>query len=171
MKLIAVSLVVALFLVIGRFFVLPVFAATAINVPHYLTFEGQLTNSAGTYQTNTFSMVFTIYDALTGGTALWTETQPTVSVSSGYFTAQLGSVTALNLDFSKQYWVTVNVAGDGEMTPRIALNSVGYAYASDVAYGSYVTTTAPTATNGKLFMIQMMAFYMFMMAWAHHGLI
>ncbi|MEK7065191.1 MAG: hypothetical protein AAB963_01985, partial [Patescibacteria group bacterium] len=151
MKLIVAGLAVTLFLVIGKFFVLPVFAVSAINVPHYLTFEGQLTNSGGTYQTGTFSMVFTIYDALTGGTALWTETQPTVSVSSGYFTAQLGSVTALGLDFSRQYWVTVNVASDGEMTPRIPLNSVGYSYASDVAYGSYVTSTAPTTGAGKLY--------------------
>jgi len=107
----------------------PVYAA----VPKLLTYQGILKDSTGNLLTGTYSMTFKIYSASTGGTALWTETQSSVSSSSGRFSVQLGSVTTLNLDFSQDYWLGIQVGTDSEMTPRVKLTSAGYAYRSDIA--------------------------------------
>ncbi|MEO0228291.1 MAG: hypothetical protein ABIL70_09615 [candidate division WOR-3 bacterium] len=44
---------------------------------------------------------------------MWTETQ---------------NVTAINLAFNVPYYLGIRVGTDEEMTPRIPLTSVGYAY-------------------------------------------
>lgn len=116
-------------LVIGAYFS---FAAHAA-IPELLTYQGILKDNAGNLLTGTYSMTFRIYDAQTGGSALWTETQSSVSVSSGKFSVQLGTVTALNLDFSTDYWLSIQVGTDPEMSPRTRLTSAGYAYRSGIA--------------------------------------
>jgi hypothetical protein len=96
-------------------------------VPKLITYQGLLKNSAGSFLTGTYAMTFRVYGASTGGSALWSETQSSVSATSGRFSVQLGSVTAINLDFSQDYWLSVQVGSDAEMTPRQKLTSVGYA--------------------------------------------
>jgi len=123
----------------------------AESVPHYLGYEGQLKNASDEDLTGDYDMVFKIYDALTSGNLLWTEPHTDVSVSNGYFSVQLGSATDLDLTFDKQYFVSLNVEADGEMTPRQTMNSVGYSYASDIAFGVYVTSTPPTTSSGKIY--------------------
>jgi len=122
--------------------------ASAVEVPQYLSFEGQLSDSSDELLTNTFDITFRIYKSLTGGSAIWTEIQSNVSVSNGYFRVSLGDTTALNLDFDEPYWISVEINSDGEMSPRTPINSVGYAFSSDVAFGAYTTTTAPSGAAG-----------------------
>lgn len=100
-------------------------------VPKLVTYQGILKDSANSYLTGTYSVTFRIYEAATGGTAVWTETQSSVSATSGRFSVQLGSTTALNLDFAKDYWLSVQVGTDTEMTPRQRLTSVGYAFMAE----------------------------------------
>jgi len=100
-------------------------------VPRLITYQGLLKDSSGNLLTGTYSMTFKIYSAPAGGTPLWLETQSSVSVSSGKFSVQLGAVTALNLSFSADYWLGIAVGADGEMTPRVKLTSVGYAYMAE----------------------------------------
>ncbi len=100
-------------------------------VPKLLTYQGFLKNSAGSYLSGTYAMTFRIYSASTGGTALWTETQSSVTASSGKFSVQLGSVTALSLDFSSDYWLSMQVGSDAEMSPRVRLTSMGYGIRAD----------------------------------------
>ncbi|MBU1151691.1 hypothetical protein KJ632_02580, partial [Patescibacteria group bacterium] len=142
-------LLLLLSLMIGQLSFLKIFSneASALSVPHYLGYEGHLTDSSDDALTGTYSMTFTIYDALSAGATLWTETQ-SVTVTNGYFGVQLGSVTSLDLDFSSAYWLGVTVGTDSEMTPRSPINAVGYSYASDLSFGAYSTTSAPTSPNG-----------------------
>lgn len=63
-------------------------------------------------------MAFRIYGAASGGSSLWSETHSSVSASSGRFSVILGSVTALNLAFTQDYWLSVQVGTDPEMSPR-----------------------------------------------------
>lgn len=100
--------------------------AAQAAVPKLMTYQGVLKDSSGNYLTGTYSMVFRIYSASSGGSSLWSETQSSVSASSGKFSVQLGSVTALNLDFNADYWLSVQVGSDAEMSPRIRLTSTGY---------------------------------------------
>ncbi len=66
-----------------------------------------------------YSITFKIYDALTGGSQLWTETQANVQTSYGVFSVQLGAVTPLSsLSFDRVYYVGIIVAGGTELVPR-----------------------------------------------------
>jgi hypothetical protein len=76
------------------------------------------------------SIIFTIYNASTGGDVLWTETQ-TVTVTDGVFNVLLGSqnpILANTFDGNERY-LGVKVGGvDPEMTPRKQMVSVPFAY-------------------------------------------
>jgi hypothetical protein len=94
-----------------------------------LTEQGRLLDHGGAPVNSTLAFVFTLYDAATGGTSLWTETQSAVVVSDGYFSVPLGSVTpipATVFDGSVRY-LGVAVGGDSEMSPRQVVSSVPYA--------------------------------------------
>lgn len=106
-------------------------------VPTLMSYQGILKDSSGNFLTGTYSMTFRVYSASTGGTALWTETQSSVSVASGKFSVQLGSVTALNLTFNQDYWLSLQVGTDAEMSPRIKLTSAGYAYMAENVNNSF----------------------------------
>ncbi|MFA5948175.1 MAG: hypothetical protein WC806_04350, partial [Candidatus Gracilibacteria bacterium] len=126
--------------------------AKAISIPHYLGYEGQLTDQSDTALTGSYNMTFRIYDAASAGNLLWTETHSGVSVSQGYFSVNLGSETTLDLAFDEQYWISLAIGSDSEMTPRTSINAVAYSYSADTAYGTYVTNTAPlTTAAGKLY--------------------
>ncbi len=97
------------------------------EIPRYINYQGKLTDANDNPVTGDVSITVRIYNAVTGGTALWTETQ-TVTVTRGIFSILLGNTTALtSLDFNSAYWYSVEVASDGEMTPRQRLTAVAYA--------------------------------------------
>lgn len=116
-------------------------------IPKLITYHGILKNNAGSFLTGTYSMQFKLYDASTGGNNLWTETQSSVSVSSGRFNVQLGSVTTLNLSFTQDYWLSVKVGTDQEMTPRVRLTSAGYSYLAEDVTGGKLTGSVHAADS------------------------
>jgi hypothetical protein len=100
------------------------------------------------------AFVFTIYDAATAGTSLWTESQM-ITLEDGYFSARLGDATAIPgtvFNGSIRY-LGIKVATDSEAVPRQPITSVPYAILAGQAThaGSADTatnaTTAATATN------------------------
>lgn len=125
-------------------------AATASTI----NFQARMMNNAGSIAPDgNYHIEFKLYDtASTGGTAQgvctgnckWIETRTTgnlVTVANGYVNVSLGSVTAFgtSIDWSKDLWLTMNVGGtggspswDGEMTPRLKLTAVPYAFSSSV---------------------------------------
>lgn len=116
--------------------------ATA-SAPRLISFQGQLTDSVGARLTGTYSMTFKIYNVSTGGAALWTEAQSSVSVVNGVFDVELGSVAALTLSFDAQYWLGITVGTDPEMTPRRKLLSSPYALYADTAGNLADNAVAP----------------------------
>ncbi len=139
-------------LIIAALFTIAMAAHAA--APRKINYQGYLTNPAGSPLTGTYSIVFSLYDAATGGNQLWTETQ-SVSVDKGIFNVALGSVTALGLTFDTQYYLDIQVGGE-QMTARQPLTSVGYAFSADraesVAAGSITSTSIAnnTITNNNL---------------------
>ncbi len=120
-----------LFLPYFLFFILCFITTVGATVPHYINYQGKLTTASGEVVTDaTYSITFRLYAAQTGGSALWTETQ-SVTTSSGVFNLALGTVTALNLDFDSEYWLSVQVGTDSEMTPRQRITAAGYAINTD----------------------------------------
>ncbi|MDD1749128.1 MAG: hypothetical protein LUO89_04560, partial [Methanothrix sp.] len=96
-------------------------------IPQKMNYQGYLTSAAGVPVNGTVQMVFSIYNVPSGGTELWTETQ-NVAVTHGVYNVEFGEVTPVNLAFDVQYYLGIKVGTDPEMTPRIPLTSVGYAF-------------------------------------------
>ncbi|KPL19198.1 MAG: hypothetical protein AMJ92_04065 [candidate division Zixibacteria bacterium SM23_81] len=99
------------------------------EVPGLINYQGTLTDGDGVTLDTTVSMTFSIYPLSVGGTAVWTETQPAVVVSSGVFNVLLGSVDSIADTVFKdpERWLGVQVGGDPELTPRQRIAAVGYA--------------------------------------------
>ncbi|MCM8798695.1 MAG: hypothetical protein NC821_04445 [Candidatus Omnitrophica bacterium] len=131
------------------FFITPGFT----QIPHKINYQGYLTDSGGNPVNGTVSILFSIYDVSSGGTALWSETQ-SVNVNQGIYSVNLGDNNPVNLAFDKPYYLGVKVGSDSEMTPRIPLTSVGYAFRANTAQtvetiGSH-THSASDITSGTL---------------------
>jgi hypothetical protein len=63
--------------------------------PSTLPFQARLSlQGSGTDVTALLQFQFAIYSVTSGGTALWTETHPLVTVRNGLFKVELGSVQA-----------------------------------------------------------------------------
>ncbi|MBN1425513.1 hypothetical protein JXA88_13245 [Candidatus Fermentibacteria bacterium] len=125
---------------LGMLCCLLVFSASA-EIPQLINYQGKVTDSGGTpVADGAYSMTFSIYDASTGGSSLWSSGAVSVTVSGGVFSVVLGESPqpALSLDFSADYWVETSIEGDLQ-SPRARLGSVGYAYmASGLVAGTEV---------------------------------
>ncbi|HDG68040.1 MAG TPA: hypothetical protein ENG11_02705, partial [candidate division Zixibacteria bacterium] len=102
------------------------------EIPHTINYQGKITNSAGVGLDGTYSMTFRIFNAPTGGSELWSETIPSVSIHKGLFDVVLGELNPIELPFDTVYWLQIEVEGE-ILSPRIKLSSVGYAYRSQIA--------------------------------------
>jgi len=120
-----------LFLFLGVGIVLFLGAQAWADIPRLINFQGRLSkDTLGTpVKDSTYSILFTIYDAFTGGTNLWSETQ-SVATKGGTFNVNLGSATALPdtiFDDTTRY-LGITVGTDPEMTPRQRIVSMAYGY-------------------------------------------
>jgi hypothetical protein len=119
-------------------------ASARAAVPATLTHEGRLLDNNGQPVTTSQIFIYKIYAAATGGTAMWTETL-TVTFDQGYFSVQLGTMTAIpnSLLTSGPVYLGIQVGTDPEMTPREQLTSVPYArIASDVSGDIHPTSVS-----------------------------
>lgn len=131
--------------------------ALAAAVPATVGYQGRLYDQNGNPISGTMSVVFSLYAAASGGTAVWSETQ-SITFTDGYFTAQLGSVTAFGTTAfnGTVRYLGVKVGTDSEMTPRATVASVPYALATppDARFGSNtsvgVSGTGATCTLGEV---------------------
>jgi fibronectin-binding autotransporter adhesin len=118
--------------------------ASASN-PTTINFQGKVVNANGTNVTNgTYSFLFKMYTASSGGIAVWTETD-SLTVTNGVFQVNLGNSclfftanacnnsTPINFSTNPNIYLGITFNSDpaGEMTPRVQLQSVPYAYNAD----------------------------------------
>ena len=110
-------------------------AASAQGQSPMINYQGKLTDIEGQPLDGTVSIQFSIYSQETGGTALWAETQSSLSVQNGIFNVLLGSVNPLpeSLFDGHERWLGLRVGSDAEMSPRQQIVSVGYALRADKA--------------------------------------
>jgi hypothetical protein len=142
-----ISLVASLALAVAASALLAPAASAA--VPAGLTQQGRLFDKAGKPATGAIDVVFTLYDAATAGTSLWTEKQ-SITLDDGYFSARLGDVTPIPTTVwdGTVRFLGVQVGTDAEMTPRESLNSVPYAIvAGDVNGDIHPTSVSIGATK------------------------
>jgi hypothetical protein len=63
------------------------------DIPHLIRYQGKVTDKQGAPLNGAYNITFRIYDSATGGTLLWSETQPSIPVNNGIFTVLLGNIT------------------------------------------------------------------------------
>jgi hypothetical protein len=114
-----------------------------------INFQARLMNGSGSIAADgDYNVEFKLYDVASGGgtaqgvctgNCKWVETRTTtdkVHVANGYLTVNLGSVTAFGagINWDQDLWLTMNIGGtgaaswDGEMSPRLKLTAVPYAF-------------------------------------------
>ena len=132
--------------------------AAALTLPLKINFQGKLLDPATNSPKNgSVNMSFSLYNAPTGGSALYTEPAAgytAVPVVNGVFSVQIGSNVALSreLFLGASAYLGVTVQGDSEMTPRQQLTMSAYAFSANqlsdtnevrlIANATYSTFTA-----------------------------
>ena len=119
------------------FFFVMMSAAYAQGVPPSMTYQGYVTDLAGTpIADGNYNFTFAVYTVELGGVALWTETHPTVAVSKGLFNVILGRGNPPNplmIAFDQQYFLGIRIGADPEMSPRVRLATSAYSFRSKIA--------------------------------------
>jgi hypothetical protein len=103
------------------------------QVPGVLPIQGYITDAEGVPYDTEVAISFALYDAPTGGAALHSE-RISVPVTSGVFTAYLGSVTALDMGLFREHtavYLGLQIGADAEATPRLPFGTVPFAAVSD----------------------------------------
>jgi hypothetical protein len=126
-------------------------AQTAAATNGTINFQARLETSSGAIAPDgVYNVEFKLYSVSSSGSAQWTEdylvgSSQGITVTNGYLTANLGSITAFpnTINWDQQEWLTMNIGGtggsvvatatsttgwDGEMSPRLALTGVPYAF-------------------------------------------
>jgi hypothetical protein len=109
----------------------------AIAIPQMLSYQGRLTDTLGVpVADTTYSVTFRLYDVLSGGSPLWSETQQ-VRTKTGLFSVLLGSVTPIDsMPASGAAYIGMAMEGGSELSPRLRIASAAYAYLTAMAANS-----------------------------------
>src|SRR5262245_56359995 len=117
-----------------------------VATPSRLQFQARLSDAAGAPLAGPVSLTVRIYDAASGGVALWSETQG-VTALAGVVNVELGAVTAIPdaaLTGAPRFF-GVQVNADPEMLPRREMLAVPFARRASSAAG--VEAGAVVAAN------------------------
>ena len=103
--------------------------AARCAIPAQINFQGKLLDKSNNPRNGSYNFTFKIYDALTAGNLLWSETQSGLSVSNGVFTAQLGAVTPIPASAFGGASAFLEITVGAEVgSPRQALVASPYAF-------------------------------------------
>ncbi len=103
------------------------------QVPHVIRYQGQSVDNLGAPLEGPYTLTFRLYNAATGGTKIWEETQTNVPLTKGHFSVLLGQVTPLTCGWTAPLWLSVQINAGAEMSPRQQMTSVPLAMRSEVA--------------------------------------
>jgi hypothetical protein len=119
-------------------------------VPQLMNFQGRLTRPDGTPVPNgNYSIRFSLWSAVTGGTERWNQTVNPIAVRNGTFAVLLSGfgagLTNTNL------WLEIRIGTAAPLVPRQALASVAYAFKTDsIKDGGVITNSlADNAVTGN----------------------
>jgi len=112
-------------------------ASVHAQVPKLINFEGKLTETGGSAISGKRTITFRIYKSAVGGLPIWVEERKEVTVDNGFYNVLLGSPDGFpsGISFDDPYWLSVQVEGEGEMSPRYQIGAVPYAINADMVDG------------------------------------
>jgi microcystin-dependent protein len=126
-------------------------AFAANEITRLVPFQGRLHGGDNKIVSDgTYDLTFYIYETPTGGTSLWTETHPSVSVIHGYVNVLLGAISPMvesnyatqaplygenknTVNFAEQKYLGISINGGAEMFPRSQLVPTFHAYTANHA--------------------------------------
>jgi len=105
-------------------------AVSIIATAQTIAVQGVLRDPKGrTVDDGYYKVIFSIYQDQSEGTALWTETHPSLRTNNGLFVAKLGTYGALDVAFDTTYYLGIAIEGRAEISPRMELSLAPYAMA------------------------------------------
>ena len=129
----------------------PAGTASPGSVPSGINYQGRLEEN-GVAVSDFKRMAFIVYDAPTGGTALWSSGVLMVNVQQGLFNTIL-DISTSSLSGGNARYLQVQVEGT-DLSPREVLNTVPYALVAkalegtlDISGGGLSVSTAPAASS------------------------
>ena len=111
-----------------------------------IAYQGRLADADGNPLTDTYNMIFRLYDVASGGIFLWEELwtgSNSVQVSDGLFNVMLGSLDSIPqsvITGHDSLFLGITVGTDDEMEPRVQLGSVPFAVQALTVPDGSVTT-------------------------------
>ncbi len=124
--------------------------AAAAAVPLELHHQGRVFDAVGQPIDGAHDLSLSLYDAPSGGTAVWQETQSLV-FDVGYFSVPLGADAGNPLDLDlfagDEMWLGLSVDTGPELSPRVQLRSVPFAFRAGHAATADVATDALAADH------------------------
>lgn len=106
--------------------------AQVAPAPTIMNFQGRLTKPDGTLvSSGSYSIRFSLWTALTGGTEKWSQTVNPVTVRNGTIAVLLSGFPAGT--FNSNLWLEIRIGSDAALSPRTPLVTVPYAFKSDLA--------------------------------------
>jgi len=102
--------------------------ACGAELTKQMSYQGQLTDAGGNPVDGPRNLVFRLYTADSGGTAIWEEAHNGVQVDNGLFHVALGASTELDeADFHQPLFLEIEVNGQ-VLSPRQPLQGAPYAF-------------------------------------------
>jgi hypothetical protein len=91
-----------------------------VDEPGLISYQGALTDSGSVSLNTIVSVTFSLYTDSTGGTQVWTETQPLIEVNDGRFNVLLGRVNAIpdTVFQDPERWLGIRVESDSGLESR-----------------------------------------------------
>lgn len=117
------------------------------QVPQRLSCQGRLLKAGGTEpETGVKRIGFAIFDAATGGAALWSESQ-TLGLTEGYYSALLGAQVPLSAAvLGGDRWLETSV-DNTPLAPRQPMGSVPFALVANSVSGGKVSASSATVAG------------------------
>ncbi|HWO56265.1 MAG TPA: hypothetical protein VNN55_01735 [bacterium] len=122
----------------GTALVLTTVLAYGAAAPSKLSYQAVLQTASGDPVTAPVSVTFTIYDAGSGGNAVWTETRTVTPDAAGRVSVLLGDNTPIAdaVFAGADRWLGIRVGADPEMSPRTQLAASAYSRRVSTVDGS-----------------------------------
>src|SRR5262245_8937263 len=112
--------------------------AQVVAAPSLMNFQGRLAKPAGTpVPDGNYSLRFSLWNAVSGGTEKWNQTLNPVTVKNGTFAVLLNTSTA-NL-FNGNLYLEMQIGADAPLSPRQQLVSVAYAMKANTVPDGSIT--------------------------------
>ncbi len=127
------------------------------EIPQVIAYQGRLTEDTGKPLIGAHAVTFRFYAAESGGNDVWEEVHQLefAPKDNGIFSITLGNRNPLNVrTFNQPLWLSLEIDGEGEMTPRLRLTASGYAINADTVDGfsseQFLRVNTDVATSGRL---------------------